>query len=155
MADGMTLDGLRPPRVVDGRLTLELDGDVGALRSGQQALAGFLQRENVDAAALYRTELVYEELVVNVVRHAYADREASDCRIDVRVRVDDDEIVLEVEDDGPEFDPLQVPEPRRSPNLRDAAAGGLGLKLVRMGTRRMAYQREVERNRVTVSIGRS
>lgn len=146
---------LKPRPFPDGCLTLRLDGHDPALREGQEALAEYLRSEEVDATAHYHTELAYEELVVNIAQHSYSRSRTGSCPIDVHVVIQPQEVVLTVEDDGPPFDPLRLPDPERPANLGEASIGGLGLRLVRMGAKHMAYDRSNGRNRVIVSVGRN
>jgi serine/threonine-protein kinase RsbW len=141
--------------VADGCLLLQVANDTAGLEAGQRALHEFLEAEGASARGLYRTELAFEELVANVIRHGYDDRDMGAGPIDVSVRVRGEEIVLTVEDDGPPFNPLGVPEPTPPSTLEDSRIGGLGLPLVRMAATRMEYARSAGRNRVTISIQRT
>jgi anti-sigma regulatory factor (Ser/Thr protein kinase) len=147
-----------PPhvRIAGGTLTIRLLSDTAQLAPAQRALREFLEAAGIGGRALYNTELVFEELVTNVIRHGQRDRSAgSHPLIDVGASVRDDEIVLTVEDDGPFFDPSQsVPAPLPT-RIEDAQIGGLGLRLVRMAARRIDYQRLDNRNRSTVGISRT
>jgi serine/threonine-protein kinase RsbW len=151
----MSVGTSRQPDIVDGGLRLHLVNDTAGLEAAQQTLHAFLAAEGVGTRGIYRTELAFEELVVNVIRHGYADREVGTCPIDVSVRVLAQEIVLAVEDDGPPFDPLQVPDPELPATIDEARIGGLGLHLVRKSTQRMEYERTAGRNRVTLSLQRT
>jgi serine/threonine-protein kinase RsbW len=154
MAGCVTASGLRQSRGADGGLLLQLVNDTAGLEAGQRALREFLEAEGVSARGLYQTELAFEELVVNVIRHGYADRGTGGHPIDVTVCVRGEEIVLTVEDEGPPFNPLQAPDPARPTAIEDARIGGLGLHLVRKTAKRMEYERMAGRNRVTTSIQR-
>ena len=141
--------------VADGRLLLQLDNDTADLEAGQQALREFLEAEGVSDRGLYHAELAFEELVANIIRHAYGERNKGMHSIDVSVCVGGEEIALTVEDDGPAFDPLQVPAPPLPSTIEDARIGGLGLPLVRMVAKRLEYARLAGRNRVSLSIQRT
>ena len=86
---------------VDGDvLQLAMVNDTASVDAGQTALRAFLSARNVSERGAFQTELAFEELAVNVVRHAYADRPASQSRIDATVRIDGPQIVLTIEDAG-------------------------------------------------------
>ncbi len=142
-------------RVLENRLQLHLDNDTAQLEAGQQALRRFLEAEGTSARALYHAELAFEELVTNVIRYAYGDRDRGMCPIDVSAWVRGEEIVLTVEDTGPPFDPSQTVDAPRATRIEDARIGGLGLRLVRMAARRVHYERVGDKNRVTIDIPRT
>jgi anti-sigma regulatory factor (Ser/Thr protein kinase) len=142
-----------PAGSANDRLAIAVAPDGAGLAAGQAALRDFLTTHAVDGRGAYQTELAFEELVSNVLRHGGRGPHAAP--VDVRVALGASAITLMVEDDGPAFDPLAVPEPTLPTRLEDAAIGGLGLLLVRRMSAGMAYERTGGRNRVTVTIARA
>ena len=112
-----------------------------------------LDAQQLDAAARYNTELVFEEIVANLVKHAApADRE-----LDVRVILEArrDAVLLIFEDDGKPFDPREHAVRERSNPYVDGKIGGFGLTLVRRAASALEYLRTPEgRNRLTVTVPR-
>ncbi len=107
----------------------------------------------LSSLAAKRLELACEEVIVNVIEHAYSGREGE---IDVEVTSPrEKEVHVVVSDDGPPFDPLVA---RLNPDvdlpLEAREAGGLGLFLVRQIVDQLDYKREGERN-VVILIKRS
>lgn len=101
--------------------------------------------------ARYWVELVFEEVVTNIVRHGYADRRPHE--IGVTLRCAAGSVVLQIEDDGRPFDPLQRPEPTRPASIEDATPGGLGIPLVRKAATAIQYERTPDgKNRLTVTL---
>jgi anti-anti-sigma factor len=85
-----------------------------------------------------------EELLVNVMTHAYggeAGREAH-----VEVRMPPEEIRIRIEDAGPPFNPLEAPEPDLEAPVAERPIGKLGLVLVRHLAERWDYAREAAAN---------
>jgi anti-sigma regulatory factor (Ser/Thr protein kinase) len=98
-------------------------------------LAGGADRADVDAV-----KLALEETMSNVANHAYG---GAGGRIRVNAHLDAAQIVLEVRDDGPAFDPLAAaPAKPRATDIDDAAIGGLGLELVRSMMSALEWERE-------------
>ncbi len=100
----------------------------------------------------YNAELVFEEIVSNVIRHGRA------AEIEVSLACDPaaDAIILTFEDAGPPFDPLERPLPVLPKSIEEAPLGGLGLLLVRKASTRLHYERTIdEKNRLTVTISTS
>ena len=59
---------------------------------------------------------------------------------------------LEIEDDGPRFDPFAVADPETDLSLEERPIGGLGLLLVRTLAAEGRYERRGERNRVVLDF---
>lgn len=149
----MTEGGLRQERVAGNRLLLQFDADTACMEAARSALTAFLEGRKISARALYHTELAFEELVTNAIRHGGAGSDPRAQPIDASVYVLGEEIRLTVEDDCPPFNPLEAPHPALPTSLDEARIGGLGLMLVRKSSERMEYERTATgRNRVTVVI---
>ncbi len=99
--------------------------------------------------ALHNAELVFEEIVSNVIRHGGAH--ALD--VSLAEEPNGDAIVLTFDDDGPPFDPLERAMPPLPTSIEEAPLGGLGLLLVRRASSRLRYERTPDRkNRLIVAI---
>ena len=112
-----------------------------------------LDAEQLVAAPRYHAELVFDEIVSNIVRHGAPP--GGELAVCVTVELRPEAIVLTFEDDGVPFDPRvrKDPAPRRS--LEDAKAGGSGLMLVRRAASSLDYLRTADgRNRLTVRVAR-
>src|SRR5262249_17471967 len=105
----------------------------------------------VRGRARYNAELVFEEVVSNVVRHGNVDGRMH--QIDVSLACESREIVLTFEDDGQAFDPLDRPMPILPKSLEEARLGGLGILLMRKASTCLHYERTSDqKNRLTVTI---
>jgi serine/threonine-protein kinase RsbW len=80
--------------------------------------------------------LALEEAVVNGLRHGNGGDPAK--RVLVRYRVLPEAVVIDVEDEGPGFDPTAVPDPTLPENL--GKPSGRGLLLMRHCTNWLWYQ---------------
>lgn len=141
----------------DDRLILQLVNDISSVATGQRALRQFLLGAGASERAIFQCELAFEELVTNVIHHAYAGRAPASQPIDVAVAIDPDRpdvLVMRVEDEGPPFDPSQAPDQPPPTNIAQARIGGLGLRFIRASTTRFVYERVGGRNRVTVHVER-
>lgn len=91
--------------------------------------------------------LSLDEVLTNLVMHGFDDD--AEHHIDVRVALldDDQQLRLEVEDDGRPFNPLEeAPEPDTQASLDERAIGGLGIFLVRQMMDHLEYRRVDGRN---------
>ena len=100
----------------------------------------------------FAMELVLDELVSNVMRHAGLS--ASD-EIEVTFTLDEDRWGIVVSDPAAAFDPLSLETPELGAPLEERPRGGLGVYLVRRWVDSIDYRREAGRNVVTVQRERS
>lgn len=112
-----------------------------------EAVEAFGETHDLPPKLVFQLNLALEELVTNIVCHAYGDDHAH--VIQVRLAIVDDVITAEVEDDGRPFDPFaDAPSPDLEQELEDRPVGGLGVHLVRSFMNEVSYRREDERNLV-------
>lgn len=99
----------------------------------------------------YNVEVVFEEVVTNIVRHG--GRPPGEACIEFSANVDADTVVLVFTDDAIAFNPCEHPEPDFFKSLANAKLGGLGISLVRKASVGMTYERTPQQqNRLTVTI---
>ncbi len=122
------------------------------LSRGLTELGTALDAAGVGPRGRFQSELVFEEMVTNVIRYGYDDEELH--VVDVAVRVVDADVVMVVSDDGKPFNPLERAAPEQPHSLAEAQVGGLGIMLVRKAARQMSYERRDGRNLLTVRIAR-
>ena len=72
-------------RTVDGCLLISIVNDLASLDAGQEAFRNHLAAAGVSERAAYHSELAFEELVTNVMRHGYADMVSGSRAIDISV----------------------------------------------------------------------
>ena len=112
-------------------------------------VTGLVGGAGLDAGRALRLELAVEEWVVNLCTHAYAAR---DGELEITVRQRNGQLLIEIIDQGPPFDPTASPEPDAALPLEQRKPGGLGLLLVRRMTDGLRYSRDGERNIVTLVV---
>ncbi len=129
-------------------LTLKLKNRLEALSSLQHFLEGVAADRGLRGDTLFKVNLALEEIFTNIVRYGYADSREHEIVIGVDVRAGT--VVVTVEDDGREFDPLQTPEVDVAAPLEARPVGGLGIHLVRHLLDGVRYERRDGRNRLTL-----
>jgi serine/threonine-protein kinase RsbW/sigma-B regulation protein RsbU (phosphoserine phosphatase) len=143
---GATNDGSRRAEL---RLEATREEFAGGFEELQRALDAF----PLDKRARLSVELVFEEVVANVVRHGTMPNRRT--TLSLEVALEDDAVRLTFLDDGVPFDPRERPDPTPPVDLEHAEAGGRGLMLIRSVARAVEYARTPEgRNRLTVTISR-
>ncbi len=106
-------------------LELELPADARLLATTRRTLGGYLTDMGADADERADVVLALDEACVNVIRHAFPA--GVDGCLRVRVEFDGATVLLEVEDDGSGFNPVEV-------DLRSAGphdVSGRGLQIIR------------------------
>ena len=105
---------------------------------------GFCHQHGVPQPVINVMGLVLEELLTNLLSHGYTDE--AEHAIALRVRLNEAELELELEDDGRPFNPLEFPPPDVTLPLDQRPLGGLGVHLVRRMMDGMEYRRIGDRN---------
>ena len=116
------------------------------------AVESLAEQDSWPAALTFKVNLVLEELVLNVINYAY-DEDGH--QVDVRLICNEDDLVIEITDEGKPFDPLHdAPDPDMDSPMEERRIGGLGVYLVRTMTSDMQYRREDGKNHMTVAVSR-
>ena len=132
---------------MDRDLSLDLPRTLASVEEGRLAVLAHLAPFGVADAVINRIEVVLEELVSNVVRHA-----GGATHVRLGCAVVENGVRLIVEDDGAPFDPLAAAAPAPFDTLEDAPLGGLGIPLVKRLSRSLDYEWTGSGNRVTAVI---
>lgn len=84
---------------------------------------------------LFGCHLALEEVLVNAVKHGNANDPAKS--VWVHCRIGRERVIIEIEDEGPGFDPEDVPDPTDEENLEKPS--GRGIMLMRAFMTRIEY----------------
>ena len=112
-----------------------------------EALQQFGEARQVPAKALFGLTLALEECASNIVNHAL--RRDPLQTFQVCFHHSADELIVELSDTGPPFDPTAAPAP--DPAADDDPPGGWGILLVRRYTDAMLYSRVGNTNRLVLT----
>ena len=122
----------------------------GAVGTARDWLRELGTRHGLSEERLYHLDLCANELLANIVEHAYG---ATIGEIRLELEFDPGMAKLTIVDEGPPFDPLAYPVPPLTDSLAATPIGGRGLFLVRRYADALHYERVDNRNRSTVRIG--
>lgn len=111
---------------------------------------GFIGANGVNAEAVYIANLVIEEMVTNTLKFGYSDGAVHE--ILLRMEILPQRLLLTLEDDAHEFNPLDAPEPDIHLPAEQRTPGGLGIHLVRKFAEEVRYERRDGHNRLIVAI---
>jgi sigma-B regulation protein RsbU (phosphoserine phosphatase) len=120
-----------------------------------EKVAPFLEEFAREAGVLTTDEarigLILDELVTNVLSYAYGGPGEQPVRL--RLRRQDSQVLIRLEDEGYPFNPLEqtAPSDLEKP-LEERQIGGLGIYIVRQMANRVEYARKGGINRLTVFV---
>jgi serine/threonine-protein kinase RsbW len=129
---------------VTDTVELRLANDLAGLAGLAERVEGFGAAQGLSANVVNALNVVLDEAVSNAINHGYDAGVRGE--IAVRLRRAGDGVLLEVEDDGRPFDPLQTPPPDLTLPLEQRPIGGLGVHLIRNLMDEVSYARVGGRN---------
>jgi len=97
-----------------------------------------------------RIHVAVEEVVVNIIKHAFKDSTGEFIRIETQDTPQS--ILFRIIDSAPAFNPLSVPAPHMNTDLTCRQVGGLGLLLVREFSDQVAYTRQGKENILELTV---
>ena len=109
----------------------------------------FCAARRISAKIVYRFNLSLDEVLTNIISHGLTQGRHE---IAVSVALDDGNLVANVSDDGPAFDPLSAPAPDIRAPIEERKVGGLGIHLLLTLMDAVEYRRADGRNHLTFRI---
>lgn len=123
--------------------SLRVDARLDAVHQVCEAVSTAAKAAGFGERAAYSIELAVCEAVENIVVHGYGGD--SQETIQARIRSSPDELVVELTDSAPAFNPANV-EPKPPRPAHDPPVGGLGLYIVQQAVDEIKYERRDGRN---------
>ncbi len=124
-----------------------------AVRKALKSLMGGLHHLQLSDETLSIAEIVIAEALNNVVEHAYGENALG--VIEVKMRKQDDQLWVQIIDDGRAMPGDQLP-PGAAHDLdtcqEDLPEGGFGWNMIRELTDDLQYKRQDNQNRLTFSL---
>ncbi len=124
-------------------MKLELHATPEEVMRGVEALQEFASAHGVPDSVSFGLALALEECGSNIVNHALKRDTQRTFQVVLERTVDS--FVIELRDDGPEFDPTTA-APVKARAEDDDVPGGWGIELVRRNTNEISYRREAGTN---------
>lgn len=129
--------------------TLILENNPEELVRLSQWIDSFASNHNIAEEITFKLELAVVEAVTNIIDYAYDDGHNN---VSITGLIVDNSIVIELEDEGKPFNPLDQGNYEGTDNLDEAKVGGWGIHLIRNYTDDCVYQRENSTNRLKMTI---
>ncbi len=133
---------------MSAKLRLTIETRLDELECLSTAVEDFGRDDNWPVELTFQVNLALEELWLNVVNHGH---DGGFHEVEIGLTSEAEAVTIEITDDGKPFDPLNdAPTPDVMGPLNDRTVGGLGIHLVRTMMDEMRYQREGDRNHLTL-----
>jgi len=126
------------------RITLHFSNNAEEAPRVSRRLEHFLHDKAIPDTITNRILLCVDELITNIIAHAYNDKQEH--AVSLECRIYDDFIELELRDDGVFFDPTSQNRPNLALSVDDRDIGGLGIHLVMTLMDKVEYHREGDYN---------
>ncbi len=120
----------------------------GVVAAGND-LVRFQADHGMDPEAAWPVHVALDEILSNIVRHGGS--QGRDPLIEVSFVIDSADLEVTIVDDGPEFDPLNLPGPDLTSSIDERQPGGLGVHLVKRLMDRVEYARRGGRNHLVIT----
>ncbi len=104
----------------------------------------FAEEFGIPATIAMKFNVIFEELLNNIVTYAYSDDDEHD--IEVRMELAGKRLTMTIADDGVPFNPLGAEAPDTDVSLEEREIGGLGIHVVRSLIDDVTYQRRIGKN---------
>lgn len=109
-------------------------------------ISRFAAENGLAPAMLHDLNVVIDEALNNIISYGYDT--AAEGEITIRLERRQDEIVVQIEDRGRTFDPLQAASPDLDATLQTRKVGGLGVHFMRSLMDNVSYKRVGGKNRL-------
>lgn len=120
-------------------LRIEVENSDAGLTKLLDGLRRFADHHRLSARMRHDIQLVLDEVVANILRHGYVDRQPHQIVVDVALGPS--VLTVEVIDDGLPFDPVERMQPRTDQKIAERPIGGLGIHLVKQLMDELEYSR--------------
>ena len=142
--------GDRNKRPVDKLYEFTVASSGNGLPGLVAGISGACTEQNIPEETVFKVRLAAEEILTNTIRYGLEGHH--DQSILVKLRFSPGSILLEIRDQGREFDPSGAPDPDITSGLDERKVGGMGIRLVKKLADRMDYRREGNENINEITI---
>jgi sigma-B regulation protein RsbU (phosphoserine phosphatase) len=145
----MALQILKQPQAAEiPLLDMTLKNQLTEIDRFKESFNPFSEENEIPTSIRRELNMVFDELLNNVISYAYQDDKAHE--IEVRVEVAGKRLVVSIADDGIPFNPFDADKPDTGLALEERTPGGLGIHLVLKVMDKVAYTRRTDKNVLTL-----
>jgi anti-sigma regulatory factor (Ser/Thr protein kinase) len=124
-------------------LQIVLNNQPGEKQKVTQALDQFGRDHHLPATVVQAADLALEEHLTNLMNYSFLDNREHQIKVRLTLA---SQFIIEVEDDGPPFNPLDAPAVDTTMPLEQRPIGGLGIHLMRRFMDEIEYKSEGGKN---------
>lgn len=135
---------------MSGRLDFQTANTFDSVAEGARKLAVFAEESGLTPRKAYQLDLIYEELMTNVVKYSYSD--GAPHQIGVSLDNTDAALTFTIVHDGVDFNPWTQADPDVNVPLEERGIGGVGIMLVRKFSLSASYERKDGKSIISVII---
>ena len=151
-ADDITILALRycaEPREGAGeQLEITITNQLAEIDRVNDSFNEFAEQCGIPMMVSLQVNMVFDELLTNVISYAYSGNEAHS--IEIVMACANEHLSITISDDGAPFNPFTREDPDITLALEEREIGGLGIHLVKNTMDETVYQRRHNRNIVTL-----
>lgn len=136
---------------------IRLDNRLEELQRFDTAFNEFARMQNFSQEVTYAIQLSIDELFVNIVSYGFEDNDDAQHEVEVRIKVFEDRVQIDLIDDAKAFNPLiEANKPDLDATLEDRRIGGVGIHIVKSMMNEVSYTRTNNKNclRMVKSLAR-
>jgi len=128
--------------------TIRIRNSLDELPKVAEGLANFVNETEISTDVLRAFNVVFDELLSNVI--SYGFRDDDEHFIEIKLELTGKRLTVTIIDDGVPFNPLSRAIPDTSLGIEEREVGGLGIHIVRNLVDEIRYQRNINRNVLTL-----
>jgi serine/threonine-protein kinase RsbW len=126
----------------------ELKNELSELKNLNRHLENLGRDIGLQADSILRINICLDELFTNIVSYGFKDD--LEHIVKFTLNADDEFLIINIEDDGIPFNPLEKIDPDFPANVESANIGGLGILIIRKLIDNIAYVRTQGKNKLTM-----
>lgn len=129
-------------------LDLKIKNNLPAVASVINSFSEFTNQCDIPMALAMQVNLVFDELLNNIISYAYPDHDIRE--IEIHVEYSNERLLISIKDDGLPFNPFEQAEVDTTQSVEEREIGGLGIHLVKNVMDEVTYARSDDTNIVTL-----
>ena len=122
---------------------ITLGNDLSELSRLAEEVESFGEAAGLPPDGTFKLNLALDELATNVINHGGMDPGGM---IRVRLALEDEVLIVEFEDEGQPFNPLETAAPDTACDMQEREIGGLGIHLTKKCMDELHYERRGDVN---------
>ncbi len=134
------------------KLDLKIENSFEQLAVACRKIHDFLVELTLAHSLIYAIDLAAEEMATNIIKYGYDDDKSHEISITLQFDSEQRKIILLLEDDGHEFDPLQAEQVDFSSDISKRKIGGMGIHLTKSLVDFISYNRQNDRNILRIEM---